>query len=87
MGIASIARTEQVEVATTCRKFATSDLGITNCDEIRMCLLSGQTLAITDVAVKKLTIRKRPIRDFGASHCSSVWPISNRISLVAVRPC
>jgi hypothetical protein len=45
MGIASIARTEQVEVATTCRKFATSDLGIVNCDEIRMCLLSGQNVA------------------------------------------
>jgi hypothetical protein len=47
MGIASIARTEQVEVATTCRKFATSDLGIVNCDEIKMCLMSGQTLPIT----------------------------------------
>jgi hypothetical protein len=29
------------------------------------------TAKITDVAAKKLTIRKRPIRDFGASHCSS----------------
>ncbi len=47
MGIASIARTEQVEVATTCRKFATSDLRIVNCDEIRMCLLSGRTTKIT----------------------------------------
>jgi hypothetical protein len=29
------------------------------------------TTAITDVAAKKLDIRKRPIRDFGASHCSA----------------
>jgi hypothetical protein len=49
MGIASIARTEQVEVATTCRKFATSDLGIVNCDEISMCLLSGRTTRIDRV--------------------------------------
>ena len=42
MGIVSIARTEQVEVATICRKFAISDLGIVNCDEVRMCLQSGR---------------------------------------------
>jgi hypothetical protein len=56
MGIASIARTEQVEVATTCRKFATSDLGIGNCDEIKMCLLSGRTHGFSEP--EQLTQRK-----------------------------
>jgi len=32
--------------------------------------LSIRTAAITDVAAKKITIRKRQIRDFGASLCS-----------------
>ena len=34
-----------------------------------------RTPAITDVAAKKLTIRKRPIRDFGASHCSAAFSV------------
>ena len=33
--------------------------------------VSRRTPAITDVAAEKLAIRKRPIRDFGASHCSA----------------
>lgn len=69
MGIASIARTEQVEVATKCRKFATSDLGIVNWDEIRMCLLSGQTETITKP--ERLTQLKstRSVEGFGPSCC------------------
>jgi hypothetical protein len=48
MGIVSMARIEQVEVATTCRKFSISDLGIVNCEEIRIRLLSGRTPTMTE---------------------------------------
>ena len=34
--------------------------------------LVAATLRITSVAASKLTIRKRPNRDFGGSHCSSI---------------
>ena len=79
MGIASIARTEQVEVATTCRKFATSDLGIVNCDEIRMFLLSGRPHAFTETRSKNLlsgsgrsaTSVHRIVRPYGRSAIAS----------------
>jgi hypothetical protein len=36
-----------------------------------MSVLTPGTSAITEVAARKQTIRKRPIRDFGGSLCSS----------------
>ena len=64
MGIVSNARTEQVEVATAYRKIAISVLGIVNCDEIRMCLVSGRTATITEWPTKwflKLSAADRPL--------------------------
>ena len=65
MGIVSNARTEHVEVATACRKIAIRVLGIVNCDEIRMCLVSGRMATITEWPTKwflKLSAADRPLR-------------------------
>jgi len=86
MGIASIARTEQVEVATTCRKFATSDLGIVNCDEISMCLLSGRTTAASGPPSERRLLQIRVIGGSRSPLCSALTDSPERIQAIATPP-
>ncbi len=46
---------------------------------------SDRTSAITDVATKKPTIRKRPIRDFGGSLCSLLFRIVGNMNTIPDR--
>jgi len=43
---------------------------------------ASATPRFTDVAASKLTIRKRPTRDFGAIACSSVFALSARVTRI-----